>query len=195
MVSNGLVAKVAALAGDPGRASMLNARMDGRALTATELTRVAGITPQTASGHLSRMIGVGLLSVEKQGRHRYYRLADADVAKVLESLMGVAARSKALRTRPGPKEPAIGKPFAWTAGSCMTVVGHTSKSGPAAVNDALSLKRAATIKQKLVAEQPVLALKTTAEGMGFRQNIVGSGTDNSFDVLDRRVEFKIVPCR
>jgi len=80
------------------------------------------------------------------------------------------------------------------AGSCMKVVGHTSKSGPAAVNDALSLKRAATIKQKLVAEQPVLAGKTTAEGMGFRQNIVGSGTDNSFDVLDRRVEFKIVPC-
>jgi len=77
----------------------------------------------------------------------------------------------------------------------MTVVGHTSKSGPAAVNDALSLKRASTIKQKLVAEQPVLAGKTTAEGMGFRQNIVGSGTDNSFDVLDRRVEFKIVPCR
>jgi outer membrane protein OmpA-like peptidoglycan-associated protein len=81
------------------------------------------------------------------------------------------------------------------AGSCMTVVGHTSKSGPAAVNDALSLKRAATIKQKLVAEQPVLASRTSAEGMGFRQNIVGSGTDNSFDVLDRRVEFKIVPCR
>ena len=81
------------------------------------------------------------------------------------------------------------------AGSCMTIVGHTSKSGPAAVNDALSLKRAATIKQKLVAEQPVLAARTSAEGMGFRQNIVGSGTDNSFDVLDRRVEFKIVPCR
>jgi DNA-binding transcriptional ArsR family regulator len=60
MATNGLVAKVAALAGDPGRASMLNALMDGRALTATELTRVAGITPQTASGHLSRMIGVGL---------------------------------------------------------------------------------------------------------------------------------------
>ena len=82
------------------------------------------------------------------------------------------------------------------AGSCMTVVGHTSKSGPAAVNDALSLKRAATIKQKLVVEQPVLAgARPRAEGMGFRQNIVGSGTDNSFDVLDRRVEFKIVPCR
>ena len=80
------------------------------------------------------------------------------------------------------------------AGSCMTIVGHTSKSGQAAVNDALSLKRAATIRQRLTAEQPVLATRTKAEGMGFRQNIVGSGTDNGFDVLDRRVEFKILPC-
>lgn len=59
MASNGLVAKVAALAVDPVRANMLNALMDGRALTATELTKVAGIAPQTASGHLSRMIGAG----------------------------------------------------------------------------------------------------------------------------------------
>ncbi len=81
------------------------------------------------------------------------------------------------------------------AGSCMTIVGHTSKSGPAAVNDALSLKRASTIRQRLTSEQPVLATKVKSEGMGFRQNIVGSGTDNGFDVLDRRVEFKIVPCR
>src|SRR5436190_14088405 len=65
MASNGLVAKVAALAGDPGRASMLNALMDERALTATELSKIAGITPQTASGHLSLTIGVGLLNWRK----------------------------------------------------------------------------------------------------------------------------------
>ena len=109
MANNGLVAKVAALAGDPGRASMLNALMDGRALTATELTKVAGITPQTASGHLSRMIDVGLLSVEKQGRHRYYRLATPSVAQMLESIMQVASelapRSKKLTV--GPKEAAL----------------------------------------------------------------------------------------
>ena len=81
-----------------------------------------------------------------------------------------------------------------SAGSCMAVVGHTSKSGPGPINDALSLKRAAYVRQKLAAEAPELAGRTRAEGMGFRQNIVGSGTDNSFDVLDRRVEFKIVPC-
>jgi DNA-binding IclR family transcriptional regulator len=88
---------------------MLNALMDGRALTATELTKVAGIAPQTASGHLSRMIGVGLLNVEKQGRHRYYRLAAPSVAQMLESIMQVASelapRTKKLAV--GPKEAAL----------------------------------------------------------------------------------------
>jgi outer membrane protein OmpA-like peptidoglycan-associated protein len=79
-------------------------------------------------------------------------------------------------------------------GSCMKVVGHTSKTGPAAINEAISLKRATYIRQRLAVEQPVLATRTQVEGMGFRQNIVGSGTDNAFDVLDRRVEFKILPC-
>lgn len=80
------------------------------------------------------------------------------------------------------------------ANSCMTIVGHTSKSGPAAINETLSLKRAAYIRQRLAAEQTVLGGRTKAQGVGFRENIVGSGTDNSFDVLDRRVEFKINPC-
>ncbi len=80
------------------------------------------------------------------------------------------------------------------AGRCVRVVGHTSHSGPAAINEALSLKRAAYVRQRLTAEQPVLATRTKAEGMGFRENIVGSGTDNGFDVLDRRVEFKISRC-
>jgi outer membrane protein OmpA-like peptidoglycan-associated protein len=80
------------------------------------------------------------------------------------------------------------------SGRCMKIVGHTSKTGPAAINDAISLKRASYIRQRLAAEQPALAARTQVEGMGFRQNIVGSGTDNAFDVLDRRVEFKILPC-
>ena len=78
--------------------------------------------------------------------------------------------------------------------SCFAVIGHTSRSGPAPVNDALSLKRAQYVRQRLTLEAPELAARTRAEGMGFRENIVGSGTDNGFDVLDRRVEFKIVPC-
>ncbi len=78
--------------------------------------------------------------------------------------------------------------------SCMAILGHTSHSGPAPINDALSLKRAAYVRQRLAQEAPELAARTRAEGMGFRQNIVGSGTDNAVDALDRRVEFRIVPC-
>jgi OmpA family len=77
---------------------------------------------------------------------------------------------------------------------CMTIVGHTSKTGSEQVNDALSLKRADYIRQRLSGEAAELGGRTKTAGMGFRQNIVGSGTDNVVDALDRRVEFKIVPC-
>src|SRR5215472_6150709 len=91
MTSLSTFAEVAALAGDPARAGMLRALMDGRALTASELAYVAGIAPQTASGHLARMATAGLLSVEKQGRHRYHRLASPAVAQMIESIMQVAS--------------------------------------------------------------------------------------------------------
>lgn len=84
-------AQIAALAGDPTRAQMLHALMDGRALTASELARVARVAPQTASEHLRRLAAAGLISVEKQGRHRYFRLAGPDVARMIESIMQVAA--------------------------------------------------------------------------------------------------------
>jgi len=109
MASNATFAEVATLAGDPARAGMLHALMDGRALTATELARVAGVTPQTASGHLARMASVGLLSVEKQGRHRYHRLASAAVAQMMESIMQVAAVVESTRrpVRVGPRDAAL----------------------------------------------------------------------------------------
>ncbi len=109
MASNALFAEIAALSGDPARASMLHALMDGRALTATELARAAGITPQTASGHLHRMTAAGLLSVEKQGRHRYHRLAAPSVARMLESIMQVAAELAPDRRKltVGPKDAAL----------------------------------------------------------------------------------------
>jgi DNA-binding transcriptional ArsR family regulator len=91
MASNAMFAEVAALAGDPARAGMLHALMDGRALTASELARVAGVTPQTASSHLSRMTTAGLICVERQGRHRYHRLASPAVAQMMESIMQVAS--------------------------------------------------------------------------------------------------------
>lgn len=98
---------VAALVGDPARANILTALLSGRALTATELAQEAGVTPQTASSHLSKLEGGGLIEPEKQGRHRYYRLADPDVADVLEKLAGLAARAGHMRVRTGPKEPEL----------------------------------------------------------------------------------------
>ncbi|WP_431285433.1 ArsR/SmtB family transcription factor [Humitalea sp. 24SJ18S-53] len=91
MVTTSALATIAALVGDPTRANMLTALMDGRALTASELARAASVTPQTASGHLLRLSAAGLLAVEQQGRHRYHRLASPEVARMLEGIMAVAA--------------------------------------------------------------------------------------------------------
>jgi DNA-binding transcriptional ArsR family regulator len=103
------IARVAALIGDHARAEMLTALLADRALTATELAGIAGVTKQTASAHLAKLLDAGLVAVEHQGRHRYYRLADRDVAQLLESLMGVAFRTGAVRLRSSPREPALRK--------------------------------------------------------------------------------------
>ena len=84
------IAEVAALVGDPARASMLCALLGGRALTATELSFAAGVSPQTTSGHLAKLSAANLLVQMKQGRHRYYRLAGPHVGQMLESIMNVA---------------------------------------------------------------------------------------------------------
>jgi DNA-binding transcriptional ArsR family regulator len=109
MTSQSAFTEVAALAGDPARAGMLHALMDGRALTASELARAAGITPQTASGYLARLAVGGLLSVENQGRHRYHRLASPAVAQMLEGIMQVASGLGATRPRLviGPRDAAL----------------------------------------------------------------------------------------
>jgi len=77
MLRPNALAEIGALIGDPGRASMLDALMDGRSLTARELAGQAGIAPQTASGHLARLLDAGLILMEPRGRHRYHRLASA----------------------------------------------------------------------------------------------------------------------
>ncbi|HEY0183105.1 MAG TPA: helix-turn-helix transcriptional regulator [Rhodopila sp.] len=84
------MASVAALLGDPARANMLTALLDGRALTAKELAFAARVSPQTASGHLARLTDASLLAVERQGRHRYFRLSSPLVGHMLESVMAVA---------------------------------------------------------------------------------------------------------
>ena len=84
------IAQIASLVGEPARANMLVSLIDGRALTASELAYVAGIAPQTASGHLAKLQDAGLLALKKQGRHRYFSLASPLVGRMLEGLMVVA---------------------------------------------------------------------------------------------------------
>jgi DNA-binding transcriptional ArsR family regulator len=101
------ISRTAAMMGDPARANMLMALMSGMSLTANELAREAGVTPSTTSGHLSQLEASGLVTSRKQGRYRYFKLADADVAHAVEALVTVAARAGHLRSRPGPKNDAM----------------------------------------------------------------------------------------
>ncbi len=110
MSSAARLAALAALAADPARAAMLQALMDGRALTAGELGQAGGVSPSTASSHLKQLVEGGMLRVLAQGRHRYYRLAGEPVARVLETLMAAAselAPGSILAIATGPKQAAL----------------------------------------------------------------------------------------
>ncbi len=101
------ISRIAALIGDPARASILTALMSGKALTATELAAEAGVTPQTASAHLAKLDHGALVTVRKSGRHKYFTLASVEVGHALEALMGLAAGAGHLRMRTGPKDAAL----------------------------------------------------------------------------------------
>ncbi|MEV8636446.1 winged helix-turn-helix domain-containing protein [Streptosporangium sp. NPDC051023] len=92
VAADAAIAPVAALIADPTRAAMLTALLDGRALAAGELAGLAGVSPATASAHLTRLLDGGMVTVVSQGRHRYYRLAGPEVAEVLEVLARVGGR-------------------------------------------------------------------------------------------------------
>src|SRR3979411_2730141 len=145
------IAMVAALVGDPARSNMLTALMTGRALTASELAHQAGVPPQTASSHLAKLEGGGLIVPEKQGRHRYYRLTGPDVAGVLEGLAGLAARAGHMRVRTGPKDPALRR-----ARIC-----YDHLAGDLGVQMLDSMK-----KQRLIRESKQ-AIELTSEGRRF----------------------------
>ena len=145
---------VASLVGDPARANMLTALMTGRALTASELAHQAGVTPQTASSHLAKLEAGGLVEPEKQGRHRYYRLSDPDVAGVLEGLAELAARAGHMRVRTGPKDPALRR-----ARIC-----YDHLAGDLGVQMLDSLKKQRLVRQK---KQDI---ELTAEGARFLEN-------------------------
>ena len=131
MIAAANLAEVAALVGDPARANMLAALMDGRALTASELAFMARITPQTASAHLAKLTESHLLSLTKQGRHRYFRLASPLVGRMLEGIMAVAAIEAPKRHRPAsPKDAALRQ--------CRTCYDHLAGRVGVALADALT---------------------------------------------------------
>ena len=126
------LSEIAALMGDPARAAMLQLLMDGRAHTASDLALSAGVTAQTASGHLSRMVEASLLNARAQGRNRFYRLASGEVAHAIESLMALAG------TRAAPAS----KSAAWRRDPdlrfCRTCYDHLAGQIGIAVTDSLT---------------------------------------------------------
>jgi DNA-binding transcriptional ArsR family regulator len=107
MTDGSSMVPAATLIGDHARARMLTALMGGRALTATELAGAAGITKQTGSTHLRKLLDARFVAMEAHGRHRYFRIADEEVAQLLEEFMSFSVRTRACTT--GPKDPALRK--------------------------------------------------------------------------------------
>jgi DNA-binding transcriptional ArsR family regulator len=132
MITVNALSEVAALMGDPARAAMLSLLMDGRAHTASDLALTAGVTAQTASGHLARMVEGNLLAARAQGRNRFYRLASADVAHAIESLMALA----------GARAVPASKTAAWRRDPdlrfCRTCYDHLAGQVGIAVTDSLT---------------------------------------------------------
>ena len=96
------LSRIGALLADPGRAAMLWALMDGTARPAGELTLIAGLSPSAASAHLARLTDGGLLALEVRGRHRYFRIASAEIATTIEALANVAQATAPQRSVPRP---------------------------------------------------------------------------------------------
>jgi DNA-binding transcriptional ArsR family regulator/ribosomal protein S19E (S16A) len=105
------LSKIGALLADPGRAAMLWALMDGSARPASELSLLAGISPSAASGHLARLTDGGLLSLQVQGRHRYYRIAAPEIAAAVEALASAAQASAPHQAVPRPLARAVPLPL------------------------------------------------------------------------------------
>jgi DNA-binding transcriptional ArsR family regulator len=109
MTDGSSMVAAATLIGDRTRAKMLTALMGGRALTATELADAAGITKQTGSTHLRRLLDARFVAMEAHGRHRYFRIADEEVAQILEEFMSFTVRTGPRARATGPKDPALRK--------------------------------------------------------------------------------------
>ena len=109
MTDGSSMVAAATLIGDHTRAKMLTALMGGRALTATELADAAGITKQTGSTHLRKLLDARFVAMEAHGRHRYFRIADEEVAQILEGFMSFTVRTGSRAHATGPQDPALRK--------------------------------------------------------------------------------------
>lgn len=109
---DGDFSQTAALLSDPARSAMLMALMGGAALPAGQLAIIGNIAPQTASSHLSKLLHGKLLTVEDQGRHRYYRLASAEVAHAIEALLALGPGGKHEREGMATRAPGNGLAYA-----------------------------------------------------------------------------------
>lgn len=109
IVSGITLAEIASLMGDVARSNILSSLMDGRALTASELAWHSGVSAQTTSGHLAKLSEAHLISMTKQGRHRYYRLASPEVAQAIEAMMALASFGPKRHRPVGPKDEALRK--------------------------------------------------------------------------------------
>lgn len=139
------IAHIAALVGEPARTAMLLALMDGRALTAHELAEAGRVSAATASRHLGLLVEAGLLALTRQGRHRYHRLASAEVARLLEGLMQLVTRQApplSMASRPvavGPRDTALRQArtcYDHIAGRLgVAIAGHLLEHGAIAFDD------------------------------------------------------------
>src|SRR5271154_5223972 len=101
------IASVAELISDPARSAILMALLDGLALPAGDLARLSGISAQSASGHLSKLLDGGLLAVQNSGRHRYYKIAKPEVAHALEALGAISTVHRRLPAASDPRVKAL----------------------------------------------------------------------------------------
>jgi DNA-binding transcriptional ArsR family regulator len=126
------VRAVAVLVGEPARAVMLWSLLEGRSKPASELAFHANVSAQSASGHLAKLLGAGLLAVERRGRHRFYKLANAEVATAVESIAALMPRDHV------PRLPSRQTPMLRYARSCYD---HLAGSLGVAITEALQRKR------------------------------------------------------
>jgi outer membrane protein OmpA-like peptidoglycan-associated protein len=170
---------------------------------ALALYRSAAMLP--GADTMQALVGAYLASV-RSGQ-------EADARSTFARIVALGLKTRAMGVKllfaPGTTEfwsdPAISKPYpdwlreiarqAGESPSCLQVVGHSSRTGAEDYNLALSARRADAIRQQLEAAQPVLARRIETTGVGWRDNLVGTGSDDVKDAVDRRVEFKVVDCR